>query len=241
MVIGCGNGWVERELFDLGIGKSFDAFDISEKYLEIARKERGCRKINYFKADLDNLETFPIQKYDAIFNVGVLHHGYRMSRMVWYLYRSLKPSGLMFNFDYVGPARNNYQNEHFELLKKINDELPKRFRSKYRLRPNKEDAAFGDQTEAVNADLVKPTFERFFDIVYQNNINGGIGYPLLVNNIEEFQKNDDESQYHLGQILKNDKKYTIENKIPVLFWYGIGTPKKKENILYHEFLPSSRG
>ena len=241
LVVGCGNGWVERQLFDLGIGKNFDAFDISEKYLTLAKESKGNRRISYFKADLNNLESFPIHHYDAIFNVGALHHGFRLARAMWILNQTIKPNGLMFNFDYVGPAQHLYSDEHLKLLHNLNQSLPQRFQSPHHFRPTKEDFAFGDPTEAVNADLVKPTFERFFDIVYQNNINGGIGYPLLVNNIAEFQKNDDESQYHLGQILKNDKKYTIENKIPVLFWYGIGTPKKKENILYHEFLPSSRG
>ena len=31
LIVGCGNGWLERRLYDQGIGKNFDAFDISEK------------------------------------------------------------------------------------------------------------------------------------------------------------------------------------------------------------------
>ena len=38
LIVGCGNGWVERELYDLGIGKNFDAFDMSDSHLQLAKK-----------------------------------------------------------------------------------------------------------------------------------------------------------------------------------------------------------
>ncbi len=237
LVIGCGNGWVERQLFDLKVGLDFDAFDISEKYLEEAKEKKENRTIHYFQSDLNNLETLPINHYDAIFNVGVLHHGFRLSRTLWYLNRSLKPNGMMFNFDYVGPAQNNYSDNHLALLNKINQNLPERFQSPHPLRPSKIDFAFGDPTEAVNADLVRPTFERFFDIIYQRELNGGIGYQLLVRNTEEFHKNDNDAKHYLEKILQYDEKYASEQKIPVLFWYGVGRPKMKENISNNEFLP----
>ena len=90
LVIGCGNGWVERQLYDLKIGLDFDAFDISEKYLEEAKEKKENRSINYYKDDLNNLKKLPRNHYDAIFNVGVLHHGFRLSKTLWDLNRSLK-------------------------------------------------------------------------------------------------------------------------------------------------------
>jgi len=237
LVIGCGNGWVERQLHDLNIGKEFDAFDISEKYIEIAKSQKENRKINYFLADLDNLQNLLENNYDAIFNVGALHHGFRLSRTLWALNKALKPNGLMFNFDYVGPAQHMYSDEHLELLNNINQNIPERFQSIQHFRPTKEDFAFGDPTEAVNADLVRPTFERFFKIVYEKNLNGGVGYPLLVNNTKEFEKPDEESKKFLSKIIEFDRKFSQENKVPVLFWYGVGKPKEKNDIIYNEFLP----
>jgi len=237
LVIGCGNGWVERQLYDLKIGLNFDAFDISKKYLKEAKGKKENRPIRYFKDDLNNLEKLPLNHYDAIFNVGALHHGFRLSKTLWYLNRSMKSNGLMFNFDYVGPALNNYSNDHVKLLTQINKQLPKRFQTTRKFTTTKEDIAFGDSTEAVNSDLVRPIFERFFDIIYQRDLNGGIGYPLLVVNTKEFHKNDDDVKYNLAKILEYDKKFTIEHKIPVLFWYGVGKPKTKESISYSEFLP----
>ncbi len=238
LVIGCGNGWIERQLYDLKIGLNFDAFDISKKYLKEAKEKRGNRSIKYFKDDLNNLKHLPVNYYDAIFNVGALHHGFRLTKTLWHLNKSLKPNGLMFNFDYVGPAFNNYSDGHVKLLTQINDQLPKRFQTTRKFTTTKEDIAFGDSTEAVNSDLVRPTFERFFDVIYQKNLNGGIGYPLLVLNIKEFHKNDDDAKNNLAKILENDEKFSIENKIPVLFWYGLGTPKSRSMISYNELLPT---
>ena len=47
-VVGCGNGWVERELSDLGIGKKFDAFDISEDSHRDGKKAKRRAKYQLF-------------------------------------------------------------------------------------------------------------------------------------------------------------------------------------------------
>jgi hypothetical protein len=96
----------------------------------------------------------------------------------------------------------------------------------------------GDPTEAVNADLVRPTFERFFDVIYQRYLNGGIAYQILWNNISNFENNTDlDSKKWLNYILEKDLEMTKEGKVPVLFWYGVGKPKSKDNISYNELLP----
>ena len=232
LIIGCGNGWVERQLYDLGIGLHFEAFDITEKYLKEARSLAGSRDIHYFKADINNLDDLGESKYDAIFNVAVLHHTFRIANTVWNLYKALKQNGLMFNFDYVGPARNQYSDKHLEILQSINLQLMKRFQSVYPLRPAKENFYFGDPTEAVHSDLVRPTIERFFDIIYQRDLNGGIAYQILWNNINEFKKNDQAAIDALEFLLKKDAEYTKLDKVPVLFWYSVGTPKPKKSIAH---------
>jgi 2-polyprenyl-3-methyl-5-hydroxy-6-metoxy-1,4-benzoquinol methylase len=55
LVVGCGNGWLERQLYDLGIGKHFDAFDMSEKYVNEAKKLKQSRAIDYFLDDINSM------------------------------------------------------------------------------------------------------------------------------------------------------------------------------------------
>lgn len=237
LIIGCGNGWVERQLHDLKIGLHFDAFDISEKYLDTAKSLANNRNITYFKADINNLENFPTSKYDAIFNVGVLHHAFRSSHAVWILSRMLNPNGLIFNFDYIGPSRNQYSAEHLRIMQDTMSCLPEKFRSKHPLRPKLE--SFKDEpTEAVHSDLVRPTVERFFDIIYERDLNGGVAYQILWNNIDEFKKKDKEANETLEFLLKKDAEYTYSKKVPVLFWYSVGTPKPLDKIRWRETLPN---
>jgi len=237
LVVGCGNGWVERQLYDLGIGKNFDAFDMSETHLLLAKKLAKNKKIHYFKDDINNLTNIQPNSYDAIFNVGVLHHVFRLSNILWDLNKALKNNGMMFNFEYIGPAHNQYSNEHVEIMKQVNDALPSRFKTIIPLRPKISSFQKGDPSEAVNADLLHSSITRFFDIVYERKINGGIAYQILWNNIDEFKKTDIEAQKTIELLIAKDKQFTQDGKVPVLFWYSVATSKPHETISDYELLP----
>ena len=225
LIVGCGNGWLERRLYDQGIGKNFDAFDISKKYIEEAEKQKGERSIHYFIDDINDLQNISSKKYDAVFNFAILHHATEIDAALKKISESLKPKGLMFNEEYVGPARNQYSDKHLELMIQINSDLPEKFRSKSHLRPPLANFRI-EPTEAIHSDLVRPIFEKYFDIVYERNFNGGIAYQILWNNIEEFDKDEHESKKWLEYLLENDRKFSSEGKVPNLFWYGVGKPKQ---------------
>jgi len=65
LVVGCGNGWLERQLYDLGIGKHFDAFDMSEKYVNEAKELKQSRAIDYFLDDINSMSKIENNKYDV--------------------------------------------------------------------------------------------------------------------------------------------------------------------------------
>lgn len=224
LIVGCGNGWLERQLYDLGIGLHFDAFDISENYLETARQQKGNRDIHYFKSDINKMDDVENDKYDAVFNYAILHHATEVEEAMLKLSRVLKIDGLMFNWEYVGPSRNQYDDEHLAIMQETMARLPERFRSRHALRPPIENFRV-EPTEAIHSDLIRPIFGRFFDIIYERNLNGGIAYQILWNNINEFRKNDREAADALDFLLRKDLEYTELRKVPVLFWYGVGTPK----------------
>ena len=227
LIVGCGNGWVERELFDLKIGLKFDAFDISDKYLQESNKKKGNRNITYFKDDINNLQHLEDKKYDAIFNYAILHHAAEIDYALKKLSECLTSDGLMFNEEYVGPARNQYSDEQLQLMLEVNSDLPEIFRTKHPLRPPLANFRV-EPTEAIHSDLVLPTFKKYFDIVYEKNMNGGIAYQILWNNIENFTDyTDPESTKWLNYLLERDLYYSKEKRVPILFWYGVGTSKNK--------------
>lgn len=224
LIVGCGNGWLERQLSDLGIGLYFDAFDVSENYLETARQQKGNRNIHYFKSDINKMDDIENDKYDAVFNYAILHHATEVEKAIRKLARVLKTDGLIFNWEYVGPSRNQYDDEHLRIMQEAMTSLPERFRSRHALRPPIENFRV-EPTEAIHSDLIRPIFGQFFDITYERNLNGGIAYQILWNNIDEFRKNNKEAVDALEFLLNKDQEYTKSGKVPVLFWYGVGTPK----------------
>ena len=104
-------------------------------------------------------------------------------------------------------------------------DLPEKFRSKHILRPPLANFRV-EPSEAIHSDLVIPMFKKYFDIVYEKNMNGGIAYQILWNNIEKFQNNDNtEAKKWLDYLLIKDYEMTEKCEVPVLFWYGVGKPK----------------
>ena len=227
LIVGCGNGWLERQLYDLGIGKHFDAFDMSEKYINEAENLKESRDIDYFLDDINLMTKVEDDKYDAVFNFAVLHHATEVDNALHKLAKCLKSTGLMFNEEYVGPARNQYSDEHLNIMLEIMSDLPEKFRSKVGfLRPPLANFRV-EPSEAIHSDLILPLIPKYFDIVYQRNLNGGIAYQILHNNIQEYENSNTESEKWLEYLLKEDSKLSKENKVPILFWYGVCKPKTK--------------
>jgi SAM-dependent methyltransferase len=226
LIVGCGNGWLERQLYDLGIGKHFDAFDMSEKYINEAKELKQSRTIDYFLDDINSMSKIEDEKYDAVFNFAVLHHVTEVDNALKKLARCLKTNGLMFNEEYVGPARNQYSDQHLKHMLEVMSDLPEKFRTKVKfLRPPLENFRV-EPSEAIHSDLILPLIPKYFDIVYQRNLNGGVAYQLLHNNIQEFEDDSNtESVKWLEYLLKQDVNYTDEGKVPILFWYGVCKPK----------------
>jgi 2-polyprenyl-3-methyl-5-hydroxy-6-metoxy-1,4-benzoquinol methylase len=233
LIVGCGNGWLERRLYDQGVGKNFDAFDISEKYIREAKEKKENRNIHYFIDDINNLQNLSMQKYDAIFNFAILHHADKIDSAMEKLSYSLKPTGLIFNEEYVGPSKNQYSDDHLERMLEVNSDLPERFRSKSTLRPPLANFRI-EPSEAIHSDLVISTFKKYFDTVYERNMNGGIAYQILWNNIEEFKNsNDPEAEKWLNYLIEEDLKFSKQKQAPILFWYGVGKPKLNRKKIKH--------
>ena len=163
------------------------------------------------------------------FNFAILHHATEIDSAMEKLSNSLKSTGLIFNEEYVGPARNQYSDDHLERMLEINADLPQRFRSKHVLRPPLANFRI-EPSEAIHSDLVVSTFKKYFDMVYERNMNGGIAYQILWNNVEEFRNsNDPEAVKWLNYLIEEDLKLSKQNKVDILFWYGVGKPKETKN------------
>tara|TARA_Y100001949_G_C15967832_1_gene322425 strand:+ start:149 stop:1603 length:1455 start_codon:yes stop_codon:yes gene_type:complete len=244
LVIGCGNGWLERDLYQLGIGKNFDAFDISDEYIQEAEKQKKLffnrlkknkvedrtdlnGEINYFVLDITELEKLKAKKYDAVFNYAILHHVQELEIVLTKIRQLMKVNALIFNVEYIGPDKNQYSDQHVAVMEKTLKKIPEKFRTPHQLKPNIINFRV-DPSEALHSSMIKHTIEKFFDIIFQRNLNGGVAYALLWNFTEKFENEDDqESVDCLDFLLKEDALQSKNGQVPILFWYGVG----KKSIL----------
>lgn len=222
LFINCGNGRMEREFIDKNITKSADAFDYSENLLQEAKSNRLKRDIAYFKADANRIEL-PLDRYDLVVNVAGLHHVQYINQFIYTLGRSLKDDGVMVNFDYIGPHRNQYPPTQWKLVNKINNDLPPSIRHDKLSYPSVPVMLEEDPTEAIHSELILDTVKRYFTMLERHDTGGGIAYLLLTHNQKVKNENIDSS---IKKILDLDKDYSDKNIIPPLFSYFIAKPNQ---------------
>jgi len=224
LVIGCGNGWVERSMVDIGLLASVDAFDIDPANIALAEKDRGDRDINYFVSDFKSF--VPQRKYDFIVNFAALHHAEYLYRVCDRLSEALTPDGLFFNWEYVGPDRNQYGPAQMAAMNAVQNQLPVRFRSPHALRASLGLMVREDKTEAVHSSEVLRAVALYFDVIEHHELGGGIAYQILWNNIDEIERDDDEATRWLAWLLEEDERTLLDGSVPSSFAFFMAGKKK---------------
>lgn len=106
--IGCGTGALERDAIKRGICERIEGIDGSEVSLEIARREAMAAdmgdRLTYRRDDFNDLSLSP-SAYDIVFFQQSLHHVSRMERLLRQVARSLRPGGLVYLDEFIGPSR----------------------------------------------------------------------------------------------------------------------------------------
>lgn len=125
--IGCGGGGLERDLIRRGVCERIDAFDGSIGSLAIARQEAGragvAPSIRYFAADFND-PVLPPLTYDIVFVHQALHHVAELERLYAAILTTLKPGGLLWFDEYVGPSRFDWNDRLIRPHRRTYDTLP---------------------------------------------------------------------------------------------------------------------
>jgi ubiquinone/menaquinone biosynthesis C-methylase UbiE len=225
LALNCGNGWVERDFIDMGIVKRISAFDYSMDLLRIAEKDKGQRPISYFQTDVNRVD-FGENQFDLIINVASLHHVQYINRLCRILCRAIKENGILVNFDYIGPHRNQYPFKQWYHINRVNRSLPDSIRKSPIIKPHLPTMVFDDPTEAIHSELIIESVARYFEIFERHDTGGGIAYELLTHNPKLQNVPADELDFHIDRILTQDKEYTNLKQVPPLFSYFLARPKK---------------
>jgi ubiquinone/menaquinone biosynthesis C-methylase UbiE len=225
LVLNCGNGWVERQLVDLSMVKRVTAFDYSMDLLRVAERERGTRPISYFQTDVNKID-FRDNQFDLIVNVASLHHVQYINRLCRIMCSTLTENGILVNFDYIGPHRNQYPVGQWFYINRVNHSLPDTIKKTPFVKPHLPTMILTDPTEAIHSELIIESVLRYFEIFERHDTGGGIAYELLTHNSKLKNVPPDELDIYIDKILAFDKEYTQQNRVPPLFSYFLASPKK---------------
>jgi SAM-dependent methyltransferase len=173
--IGCGTGALERDLIRRGISERCDAFDGSIGSLAIAKAEAEREgfgdRIRYFAADF-NEPALPRGVYDIVLFHHSLHHVGKLEKLLPAVMKALKPDGLLYLDEYVGPSRNYWKDEVFTRQRALFLETVPQDVRKVEVLPLP--IVHEDPSEAVRSGEILEQVRVGFDVVAQQGYGGNL-------------------------------------------------------------------
>jgi SAM-dependent methyltransferase len=226
LILNCGNGWVEREMYDGGLFKEAVGIDYSEPLLDEATAASEGRPLRYVRMNV-NTEALPTGPFDLVVNHAAAHHVTRLDRLFRGICNLLPDDGWFISLDYVGPHRNQYAADAWNEAWKLNQTLPEHLRQSmdYPLLPLYIEI---DPTEAVHSELIVETLHRYFRVDELVPFGGALAYPVLIHNTRLFSDavGSDEREKWGQLVLERDGEYLAENPESSLFAYLTAQPDK---------------
>ena len=204
--LGCGFGRFERDAVSVGIAKKFHANDISEGAVAKARKDAAdaglANQIEYSVLNLNDA-TLSRATYDAVFVLSAAHHVFELEKLFRQCRKALKPGGMLFLDEYVGPSRFQSPPMVTELINRLRIILPEKYRKSllandgsliHQFAPSPvEHFEKHDPSEAVRSGEIISTLKLYFDIVEYRPYGGAILHMLfsgIMGNFDERDEND---------------------------------------------------
>ena len=182
LTIGCGTGALERDLVRRNLVRAIDALDGSITSLTIAAKAAAAEgmqsRIRYFAADF-NAPALPKATYDLVLFQESAHHVLRLEKLFHAVLRALKPDGLVYLDEYVGPSRFDWNEAMIESYRRIYEALDPALRAAPKLECP---VMIADPSEAVRSSEIEPQLAVGFDILARRPYGGNllsVIYPAL--------------------------------------------------------------
>lgn len=240
LVLGCGEGWLERALAQHAWIAHIDACDFAAEAVERARKVAPA-KVDYHVLDL-NRDAID-GTYDVIIASSVLHHIDNLEHAYAQIERALKPEGTLIVNEYVGPKRFQYSDDVHALIHKLLHALPPHLRRssmtgytyEEKARPTVEEMTRNDPSEAVRSDEVMSCLAERFDVVEQRDLGGTLLQHLLYDIILNFRFEDPVARSLLEMMLIYEAALVDERRIGCDFI--LCAARKKSAPPLHERVP----
>lgn len=199
---------VEMVLIKEGLVRSFDLYELSGKRIEKGKeiaKEFGVEDRVTF-SQKDAFEVVPDSSVDFVHWNSSLHHMMNVDAAVAWSHRVLKPNGMFYMDDFVGPTRWQWSDEGLAIGTRIRSLLPAKYlRNPYYpekgreffdpqvRRPSAQRVQQQDPSEAADSERILDSVRRYFPDA-EITLTGGIVYHMtlsqILHNFDEASEHD---------------------------------------------------
>ena len=178
---GCGIAEFELALLASGAVEHFDLCDVSSTSLESATaRAEQLGVADRITVRCGDLLATDRGDYGLVTFVSSLHHAVDVPATVHFAHDILRPGGVLYGDEYLGPRRFGYLPEHADLAKILYRSLAPELRSPWPELPQPDpvEVAAADPTEAVQSDLIEGALRTEFAEVELAPIYGALAFTL---------------------------------------------------------------
>jgi ubiquinone/menaquinone biosynthesis C-methylase UbiE len=183
--LACGTGGHELIIAHSGKVKRIDAFDLSPKSIEIARKgaaNAGIDSIHFFQAGFDDFDAkLGDATFDLVCFFGSLHHVREIDTVLATVHRRMRPGGRLIFNEYTGDCHIILDDRKVATINRLLETLDPIFLNSERPRyvnPTLDAMLSGDPSEAVRAALILPFLRHRFEIELLRPFGGAVLHML---------------------------------------------------------------
>ncbi len=225
LAIGSGMAFVEEYLVAQGYAQHVTVYEMSQVAVDKAR-ERVTEKPYAGKLDLrcgDVLTAdIPDGEYDAVFVLAAIHHFSEIEAMYAFMHRVLKPGGLLWFDEYIGPDHHIYEPEVLAIMDEVNDCLAPSYRfdvlwNQTRTqvpRPSLEWMLQHDPSEGVHASRILPLTYQWFDVIHRQDYGGAIMRPFFTAILPNFDWANPRDQTVARLVILIEQMLTRQGVLP---------------------------
>jgi SAM-dependent methyltransferase len=193
LVLGCGEGWLERAIASWPFVERIDAVDLSSEAIERA-KAQAPPKVTYAVRDL-NRDTLEENAYDVVVAHMILHHVENLEHALAHIERAMKRDATLIVNEYAGPKRFQFSDDVLSRINALMTCLPARLRRsalEAKTYEKKERPALQlmidlDPSEAVRSDELVPMIGERFEIMERRGVGGTLLQHLLYDIVQNFR------------------------------------------------------
>lgn len=221
--VGCGIGNKEMRLMEQGVVKRFILFDLSEtrrqKAAELAARKQLADRVEV-RGD-NAFEVIAPGSVDFVHWHGSLHHMMDTFDAVRWSREVLRPGGMFYMNDFIGPTRWQWSDKALALATRVRRLLPERmlkdpwyparhdtpFLSKTVARKTPERIIKDDPSEAADSGRILDAVRHYFPDA-EITLTGGLIYHLALSQIyHNINEDAEDDRAILGLLLLLDEVY----------------------------------